>query len=182
MEATGMTERKRPLSVIFISVVFIVISLLLVFHVIKNITTTPAIFEMIELMRRLEAHVPVYLLMMIFIFKNFHVFGSLEMIFSIFIITAVIHFLKFRAWARAALELSAWVLIFTIVVYVSFWTLTVFTMPNVVASLIGTSDVSVMKLGYILLLGVLFVFLILPLFVSICFLRSERIRDFLGRI
>ncbi len=182
MEATAITERKRPLSVIFISVVFIIISLFLVFHVIKNITTTPAIFEMIELMRQMEAHVPVYLLMMIFIFKNFHAFGSLEMIFSIFIITAVIHFLKLRTWARTALELSAWVLVLTIAIYVSLWTLTVFTMPNIVASLIGAGDVSVMKFGYILLLVVLFVFLIIPLFTSIYLLRSERIKELFGRI
>jgi hypothetical protein len=175
-------QQKRPASMIFISVVFIVISLFLFFHVIKNITTTPAIFEMIELMRQMEADVPVHLLAMIFIFKNFHVFGSLEMIFSIFIITAAIHFLKLRAWARTALELSAWVLVFTIVVYISLWTLTVFTMLNIVASLIGASDVSVMKLGYILLLGVLFVFLILPIGASIYLLRSERIRDIFGRI
>ena len=104
---------------IFISVVFIVISLLLISHVIENIITTPAVFEMTDLMRRMEADVPVYFLMMIFVFRNFNVFGSLEIIFSIFIITATINLLLFKSWAKIALELSAWVLIFAILLYES---------------------------------------------------------------
>jgi hypothetical protein len=181
MMDTRTNQKKWPASMIFISVVFIVISLLLISHVIENIITTPAVFEMTDLMRRMEADVPVYFLMMIFFFKNFYIFGSLEVIFSIFIIAAVVNLLLFKSWARIALEISAWVLVFTILLYLSFWTLTVFTMPNVMAGFIGTSDISTMKFGYILLLLVLLVFLITPLFVSVYLLRSQRIREIFDR-
>ena len=161
---------------IFIGIVFIIFSLLIISHVIENIITTPAILEMTDLMRRMEADVPVYFSIIIFVFKNFNLFGSLEIVFSIFIITAAINFLLFKSWARIALELSAWEFVFAILLYLSFWTLTVFTMPDIMASFIGTSDISTMKFGYILLLLVLFVFLIIPLSISIYLLRSDRVR------
>jgi hypothetical protein len=172
-----MKTKKRPKSVVVITIFSILVFALLFAHVIRNVASPPAVTALCDLMRLRGDEAPAFLRGAFSLYRHYDAVGSVELLFSVFILVSALRFFRLRSWARRALFVSLLVVLVSLIIYVAFWVLLVMLLPDVMSSLLGGVDEGVLYRGFGLVVLLIILFGVAPLTAGVLLLRSKKVKD-----